>query len=274
MPARRRRTRAAVILTGICPLLLTFVAGAAAGERTVIGHSVRGRPLVAVHSPGSGPVRGGAPDAALKVLVVGCFHGDEPAGMRVARRLIAGGAPSNTDLWVVPAINPDGVAAGTRGNAHGVDLNRNFSFDWAHLGGGEYSGPHALSEPESRAARRLILRVQPEVTIWFHQPFGIVDRSGGDAFVERRFSQLVGLPLVRLHGRYPGSATRWQNHAFPASAAFVVELPRVVSGALVGRATTAVRHPRRRARQPGHRRISDAHASARNLTKPSQAVRL
>ena len=59
--------------------------------------------------------------------------------------------------------------------------------------------------------------------------------------VERRFSQLVGLPLVRLHGRYPGSATRWQNHTFPRSTAFVTELPAKVGRALSLRATTAVR---------------------------------
>jgi protein MpaA len=241
MPARRRRTRAAVLLVGVCLLLPAFVAGAAAGERTVIGHSVRGRAIVAVHIAGSGPARGVAPGAALKMLVVGCIHGDETAGVAVARRLIVGGALRDTELWVVPTINPDGVAAETRGNAHGVDLNRNFSFDWAHLVGGEYSGTGPLSEPESRAARRLIQRIQPDVTIWFHQPFGIVDRSGGDPFVERRFAQLVGLPLVRLPGRYPGSATRWQNHAFPASTAFVVELPAAVSGALTDRARSAIR---------------------------------
>src|SRR5262249_44385820 len=136
--------------------------------------------------------------------------------------------------------NPDGVAADTRGNAHGVDLNRNFSFDWTHLSGGEYSGAGPLSEPESRAARRFLSQVQPDLTIWFHQPFGIVDESGGDLFVERRFADPVGLPLVRLPGRYPGSATRWQNHTYSHSTAFVTELPSVVSGALVRRAAAAV----------------------------------
>jgi murein peptide amidase A len=167
-------------------------------------------------------------------------HGNESAGMRVARRLIAATPLAGAALWVVPTINPDGVAANTRGNAHGVDLNRNFPFGWRHLGGLEYSGTRALSEPESRAAWRLIRRVRPDLTIWFHQPLDLVDRSGGDPAVERRFSQLVGLPLVRL-SRYPGSASSWQNHALPASTAFVVELPSAVGGALVQRATAAVR---------------------------------
>lgn len=160
--------------------------------------------------------------------------------MRVAQRLIVSAPLRNAAIWVVPSLNPDGLAAGTRGNAHGVDLNRNFPFDWQPLDGLEYSGRHSLSEPESRTARRLILRLQPDITIWFHQPFDLVDRSGGDPLVERRFAQLIGLPLVRL-SRYPGSASSWQNHALPQSSAFVVELPSQVSAELVGRAAAAVR---------------------------------
>ena len=216
-------------------LLACFCAAsnAAADSREVIGHSVEGRPIILFAD--------GAADAALKVLVVGDIHGDETAGMRIARRLIAGAAPRRTELMVVPTINPDGVAADTRGNAHGVDLNRNFPYRWRPLGGGEYSGPGPLSEPEARAAQRLILREKPEVTIWFHQPFGLVDRPEGNPFAASRFADLIGLPLVRLRGPYPGSASRWQNHAFPDSTAFVVELPRSVSGTLLRRGTAAVR---------------------------------
>ena len=206
---------------------------AAAGERSVIGHSVQGRPIAATLNGDSA--------APLQILVFGSIHGNEAAGIRVARQLLASPAPRNTALRIVPALNPDGLAAGTRGNAHGVDLNRNFPYDWQPLTGGEYSGPHGLSEPESRAAWRLIRATEPDVTIWFHQPFGIVDRSaGGDHRLERRFAQLIGLPFVRLKGRYPGSASRWQNHAFPGSTAFVVELPTFVSGALIRRSTRAV----------------------------------
>jgi murein peptide amidase A len=206
---------------------------ARADERQAIGHSVEGRPIVLF--------RDGAPEPALRMLVVGDIHGNEPAGMRIARRLISGPAPARTELLVVPTVNPDGLAAGTRGNAHGVDLNRNFLFDWRPLGGGEYSGSGPLSEPESRAAHRLILREKPDVTIWFHQPFGLVDRPNGSPFAARRFAQLIGLPLVRLRGPYPGSASRWQNQIFPRSTAFVAELPGRVSDALVRRGVSAVR---------------------------------
>jgi murein peptide amidase A len=206
---------------------------AAADQRQVIGHSVQGRPIVLFTKAPADP--------HLEMLVIGDIHGDETAGMRIARRLIASPAPARAELMVVPTINPDGVAAGTRGNAHGVDLNRNFPYRWRPLAGGEYSGAGPLSEPESRAAHRLILREKPDVTIWFHQPFGLVDRPEGNPFAARRFADLIGLPLVRLRGPYPGSASRWQNHRFPQSTAFVVELPRSVNGALAKRGAAAVR---------------------------------
>lgn len=198
----------------------------------MIGHSVQGRPIVSV--------RVGSKDPTVRVLVVGDIHGNERAGMRIARLLIALGAPREAELLVVPTINPDGVAARTRGNARGVDLNRNFPFDWRPLSGGEYSGPRPLSEPESRAAHRFILRTRPDVTIWFHQPFGLIDRPASNPFVARRFSQLIGLPLVDLPGRYPGSASRWQNNRLPQTTAFVAELPQQVNNSLVVRGTTAV----------------------------------
>ena len=183
-----------------------------------LGRSVQGRAIDAVHISTAG--------ARRTVLVVGCVHGNEPAGIAVARRLERS-LRRGLDLWVIEDLNPDGVAARTRQNAHRVDLNRNFPERWRPLGqpgDQQYSGPHPLSEPEVRIAYTLIRRVKPVVSIWFHQPVDVVDESGGDLAVERRFAKLSGLPLRRLT-RYPGSAVGWQNVALHGTTAFVVELP-------------------------------------------------
>ena len=87
--------------------------------------------------------------------------------------------PRDLDLWIVPEANPDGVALGSRKNAHGVDLNRNFPVRWRRMGGVYESGPRPLSERESRIARALIVRLHPHVTIWFHQHLDMVWASGG-----------------------------------------------------------------------------------------------
>jgi protein MpaA len=198
----------------------------------VLGRSQQGRPIVAWET--------GDPNAKRRVLVVGCIHGNEPAGIAIANAVTHAQVPAGTDVWVVPDLNPDGVAADTRQNARGVDLNRNFPYRWRPLGGIFYSGPHALSERESRIAYTLIRRIRPTVSIWFHQHLGVVDESGGDVRVEQRFAQAVGMHTARLT-RYPGSVVGWENHTFPGTTAFVVELPAgPVPPARVGVFTRAI----------------------------------
>jgi protein MpaA len=192
----------------------------AAPARTfVLGRSVDGRRISALVL--------GDPRAPHPALLVGVIHGSETAGIAVVNQLRGWRPPSGAALWLVPDLNPDGVAAGTRQNAHGVDLNRNFPYRWRPLGppgSQQYAGPRPLSEPESRIARALILRLRPRLTIWLHQPLGVTDQSGGNVRIERRFASLSGLPLRRLT-RYPGSVATWQDVRVRGGTAFVVELP-------------------------------------------------
>jgi murein peptide amidase A len=216
---RRPFAVAIAVAAGCLSLSLFFgLAASAAGtpvSRVVLGRSVDGRPIVAYEV--------GDRDGARRELVVGCIHGNETAGIAIARRLEHVSAVG-LDLWVVPVLSPDGAAAGTRGNARGVDLNRNFPWRWKRLGGSVYSGPRPLSEPESKIAYRLVRRLRPQVSIWFHQPLDVVDESGGSIPVERRFATAVGFRLARLP-REPGSVVGWENHILRDSSAFVVELP-------------------------------------------------
>src|SRR5262249_14722723 len=142
----------------------------------------------------------------------------------IAEQLAHDPPPRELDLWIIPTLNPDGVVANTRGNANGVDLNRNFPFRWRPLTGIYYSGPHPLSEPESRIAERLITKLNPQLSICSHPPPDAVAQSGGTPAIERRFAALVGLPLGQL-AHEPGSVVGWENHRLPGTPAFVVELP-------------------------------------------------
>jgi protein MpaA len=218
---RERWAFAAVLLLGVAPGLVPSASEASRGDpvgrrQLLLGRSVQGRPIRAVEV--------GDLDSEHTALVVGCIHGDETAGIAVVDRLASGQPPSEVGLWIVPNLNPDGVAAGTRGNAHGVDLNRNFPWRWTRLRGIYDSGPRLLSEPETRIAFRLVNHVGPHVSIWFHQHLDVVDDGSGNRTLERRFATIAGLgmrPLVQE----PGSATTWASHRFPTGTSFVVELP-------------------------------------------------
>jgi protein MpaA len=179
-----------------------------------LGRSWEGRPITAVEV--------GNP-AGVRVLVVGCIHGNETAGIAIARALERV-SPRDLDLWVVPDLNPDGVAAGTRQNSHGVDLNRNFPFQWRPMHGVYESGPRPLSEREARIAERLIVRLHPHLTIWFHQHLDLVWASGGNRRIEKVFARNSGLPYHPLPP-LAGSAIDWQNHALRGTTAFAAELP-------------------------------------------------
>ena len=187
----------------------------------IIGESVGHRPLRIVHI--------GDPNAPYKVLVVGCIHGNEAAGIAVTRALRHVVPPAGTELLVLDTANPDGSTAGTRGNADGVDLNRNFPWGWRPLTGVFYAGPHSSSEPETRALQALILRERPAVSIWFHQHLDWVDlQRGSSAALMQRYARAAGMRAVRTPV-LPGTVARWENHRLPGHSAFVVELP---SGAL------------------------------------------
>jgi murein peptide amidase A len=199
-------------------LALAVVLPASAGPERLhpLGRSLEGRLISAVEL--------GDPASERKALVVGCIHGDECAGIAILRRLQRLGPLEGVDLWLVPDANPDGHAAGVRWNAHHVDLNRNFPWRWRRQGGLFDSGPAPGSERETRIAMRLILRLRPQVTIWFHQHLNMVVLTSGDLALQRRFARLAGLRVGRLP-RYPGTATGWQNARLPGTTAFVVELP-------------------------------------------------
>lgn len=74
-------------------------------------------PLEVWERPGAGPV----------VYVSSGIHGDEPAGpLAMLEWMRSGGFGGDFHWRLAPVLNPDGVVKGTRGNAAGMDLNRDY----------------------------------------------------------------------------------------------------------------------------------------------------
>jgi protein MpaA len=217
----RLRRNGCLVLIGV---IAVFAIGEAQGTtpresppvRLQLGRSYEDREIIAI--------RAGDPKGP-RVLVVGCIHGTECAGGAVARALEH--AHAYADLWIVPNLNPDGYARGMRQNGRGVDLNANWSSQW-HGGGRPwdtyYPGPRPFSERETRIARNLILRIRPRVTIWYHQHMNLVWAWGPSSPAGRVYARAAGMRFYH-HPWLPGTATNWQNHHLPGSAAFTVELP-------------------------------------------------
>ncbi len=208
----------------------------------VAGRSVEGRPIeVAVFGEG---VPG--------VLFVGAIHGDEAAGAPLLFELAARLAREPLGLTarravVVPVLNPDGLARGARGNARGVDLNRNFpSVSWH---GTERHGSEPLSEPEARALVGLVAEHSIACILSFHQAADLIDYDGPGEELAAALAAVSPLRVARMGAR-PGSLGSWagQDLGIPV---VTVELPRAADraspaelwelyGALL---VAALRHP-------------------------------
>lgn len=171
------------------PEKITYRRGEDSIQRELIGHSVKGRPIEAVIL-GEGP---------QTILFMGAIHGNEPAGAGLLREF-EGYLRSNRYLLygnrvvIVPVANPDGLAANTRYNANGVDLNRDF-------GGPGWDGS---SEPECVALKKVIRRFRPERIVSIHQPLSCVDYDGPGLGLAYRMAGCCGLGVQKLGAR-PGS---------------------------------------------------------------------
>lgn len=205
-------------------------------ERRLLGHSQEGRPIVA-HRFGWGEV---------EVALVGDIHGGtEENTYRLMMEVVAHyrenstEVPSEVTLWIIPTINPDGLANGTRFNARGVDLNRNadtdqdacpendwspdtFDSDGLVPGGG---GQYPFSEVETQILRDFAIGAQ--VVISYQSQGGMIVAAGCDHDPSRELAYLLAQATGYQESQwvaYPVTGSIVDYLAFQGVAAVDVEL--------------------------------------------------
>jgi len=167
----------------------------------VIGHTVLGRPIEAVHFTPASYAQSRPP-----AILFGAIHGDEAVTQlmleRLADELIE--RPPGRDTWIVPCVNVDGVLAGTRNNANDVDLNRNFaSATWGTQRRPGYNpGTAAEDQPETQAIVALIERTNAHRLIAVHATYRMINWDGCAEVLAKELGERCGYPVESDMG-YP-----------------------------------------------------------------------
>ena len=191
---------------------------------STIGTSVQGRSITATRIGGG----------KLALAFVGDTHGaPESATVTLLQMAISyyqthlDAVPAGETVYFIPTLNPDGLADGTRFNADGIDLNRNFATaDWSR-GANEPTGyvpgaggPQPFSEPESRAMRDFLLTHHVVASIFYHLPWGGLYAAPHSLAFALQLGQASGYP-VHAPGDTPypltGAAHTWADAQGEAS---------------------------------------------------------
>lgn len=211
-------------------------------QTIIIGTSGQGRPISAMRF-GDGP---------LKVVVVGDTHGGPEANtFNLTNMLIEHFAanpaevPAGVRLYLIPTINPDGLALGTRFNATGTDLNRNMNTDldsctendWNTTVQGAYGliadtgGPYADSEIESRVIRSFLLDAQG--AIFLHSNAGLVFPAFCESQSSIKLAEIYAASANYVYSRYwPKYNITGGMHDWAGSLGIAAITPELVTGDL------------------------------------------
>lgn len=216
------------------PIHVASLAARNGWRRELIGTSAEG---VAIHA--------WWPTMARPTRVVwAAIHGEEVVTAQLANHVLRTVHADDACAVVVPVLNPDGVLLGTRQNARGVDLNRNFpGANWlpdvaptfwptATVRTSErrtqWSSPglEPGSEPETRAIMQLVRDVEPEAVIDWHTPLECVIAARAESVaLGEHLAEPTGIRVVReLDGPTPGDSATWCAEQGAMVATYELEL--------------------------------------------------
>lgn len=175
------------------------------------GRSVSGIPLRYIPAAGE-----------PKTLVIAGTHGEEGETVFFLSRALRALKTLPKNAAFILAANPDGLLLGTRGNAHGVDLNRNFPTKNFTLGKTLsrptleakrelklLTGTGKAPEPETASLIKLIQALKPQTIISIHSPIGCIDAPERTELVRNLESLFKMKWLPDIGYPTPGSLGTW-----------------------------------------------------------------
>jgi len=156
------------------------------------------------------------------ILILAGIHGDEPESIVFLSEALRSIPPDELKNPVILCANPDGILRGTRANANGVDLNRNFPVEnWTdnpvfyRIKSGEpqdielSTGTEPGSELETKAILKIIDEIKPQSIISFHSALDCIEDPNNTELGQWIASE-TGIPLVDDVGYpTPGSFGTW-----------------------------------------------------------------
>lgn len=162
-----------------------------------LGYSIEHRPID-LYSAGYG---------SETIFIFSAIHGNEQAGISLVYTLMEqlghrSDLMADRRILIIANANPDGVVRNSRGNANGIDLNRNFPA--ANRKNSDVFGHSALSEPESRLLYDFINTFNPARIVSIHQPLKCIDYDGPGKKLAYFMGDYCPLPVKKL-GAMPGS---------------------------------------------------------------------
>lgn len=218
-----------------------------------IGRSVEGRNIWAIRlnpNAQSAQEASGMPAA----IFMGGHHAREHLSvetpLNLAKYLVEnyGSNPTVTDLlkrrevWIIPMVNPDGAewdistgdykmwrknrAGNNGGRCAGVDLNRNYGYQWGTGGSSRdacsdvFMGPTAFSEPETQAVKKFVEgRPNAKILLTFHTFSELILYPWGHSYdpIAKPKDRAVHETLARTMSQWNGYTPQQSSDLYQAS---------------------------------------------------------